>query len=148
MTEAVKSVNEEQKSPWLSTGFFTSGLIIIGGLFIGFQEQYATEVIGVGIGGIAAFKMIRDWVKQGLKVDFRQAVTNGNWWQNISVVVLGFLPTFPLEGISSLEQIARQLIDGNWQGAAFSSIGLITVIYQVYFKKNVDEWMAKAQPAQ
>jgi hypothetical protein len=128
----------EKKSPFLSTGFFTSALMVIGGIFLGFQEEFAKEIVGVVLGGIATFKMIRDWAKDGLKVDLKKAVKNGNWWQNISVVVLGIVPSLPPSVIGSVQNIIDQLMANNMQGALIAGVGLVVIIYETYFKKTIE----------
>lgn len=120
-----------------SSNLWTSLAIVIGSLFMGFQEELAREAAAAVMGVIAAAQGIREWIKQyGLKPDIPGAVNGSNLWAYLGVVITGFLPMLPVDFVDTIEALAKNILGGNFQGILFSAFALLTILYNVFIRKQ------------
>lgn len=120
-----------------SSNFWTAVALAIAGFFVGFPEDAATNGVEYVVGIIGAVKAIREYFKQyGVKPDIEHAVNSSNFWNYISVIVVTLVPTIPVEMIDSVRDVAVNIIGQNWQGVLVGVFSLVTILYNVFWKKT------------
>ncbi len=111
---------------WQGTNFWMAALLAIGGLFVGFPEGEAKNVVEWLFGIIASIGMIREKVKG---VDWKAWITSKNTWNYIATALAVVLPNIPVDLFTRLNEIAIAALGGNFQGLIAGLFSLGTIIY-------------------
>lgn len=115
--------------PWyLSTGFITSAVLIIGGFFVGFPEDAAKATVGAIFTTISSLGIFRVWVKAGIQADWRRWLLNGNFWGLLLALAGSIDAVFAPQFVEPLRQIVESAINGNFNGVVVGIGGLLAVV--------------------
>ena len=129
-----KQITEEKK--WYqSSNFWTNVVMIAGVLMVGFPVE-------AGIGSVAAIfaifaggKAIREYLKTGPKVNWLDALKNSNFWNYIATILVAIVPGIPTEVIDASQDVAENLISGNWQAGLIAAFSLFNILFNIFKKK-------------
>lgn len=116
---------------WLSTNFALTAVLLVGGLFVGFERTDAQTGVASIAGLIAAIGAVREKVKG---VDFKGWLGNKNTWAYIGTIVVTFIPMLPGELFQHLGSIAEAAVGGNYQGILVGLFAAIPIIYNLFLK--------------
>lgn len=116
---------------WLSTNFALTFIMLIGGLFVGFDKVDAQTGVASIASLIAVFGAVREKVK-GL--DVKAWLANKNTWAYLGTIVVTFVPILPGELFHHLGSIAEAAIGGNYQGILVGLFSAIPIIYNLFIK--------------
>lgn len=122
----------QTKPFWQSKNFWISAVLFIGGIFVGFPEEAATDFINNLFGLIGSGGLIWTWIKEKPDTDFKAAVNRSNWWNYLAVVVISFVPNIPLDVIDYIRDAAQDAVGGNWQGVLVAVGSLLTILYNLW----------------
>ncbi len=117
---------------WQGTNFWVALVLAIGGLFVGFPEGEAHNIVAAIFAVIAGAGAIREKVKGG--VDVKAWVSSKNTWNYIAAAVTAAIPMIPADLFSRLHELATAAIGGNWQGIVTASFSIATMIYYIFRK--------------
>lgn len=117
---------------WQGTNFWTALILAIGGLFVGFPQGEAHNIVAAIFGLIATAGVVREKVKG---VDFKAWVTSGNTWNYIGTAVVAAVPVIPAELFTKLHEVLTAAIGGNWQGIVAGVFSISTMLYYIFKKK-------------
>lgn len=99
---------------------------------MGFPQEAAADAVAGIFGVFASGNLIYRFVKTGPVFDWKKAVLDANWWNNINVVVLSFLSGQDVEGIvQALQQALQSALGGNWNGVLIAAGSLLTIIWKL-----------------
>lgn len=116
---------------WLSTNFALTAVLLVGGLFVGFERTDAVTGVGAVSSIIALFGALREKIKG---VDFKAWLANKNTWAYLGTIVVTFVPILPGELFQHLGDIASAAIGGNYQGILVSLFAALPILYNIFFK--------------
>jgi len=122
---------EIKKQFWQSTNFWTAVTLLVGGFFVGFPADVATNVVGWIFMLIGAGATLRNFF-QDSPTDVKGWVLDANFWNYLTAIVVAIVPTLPSGTIELIESVARDLIGGNWQGAIIGVVSLVTILYKIF----------------
>lgn len=126
------STQKSKAAPWwLSTNFALTFIMLIGGLFVGFDKVDAQTGVASIASLIAVFGAVREKVK-GL--DVKAWLSNKNTWAYLGTIVVTFVPILPGELFQHLGSIAEAAIGGNYQGILVCLFSAIPIIYNLFIK--------------
>lgn len=114
------------------TNFWTALILAIGGLFVGFPEGEAHNIVAALFGLIASIGVIRERVKG---VDLKAWITSGNTWNYIGTAVVAAVPVIPADLFTKIHEVLTAAIGGNWQGIAAGVFSIATMVYYIFKKK-------------
>lgn len=121
---------EKIKQAIKDQNFWLALTIIIGGFWVGFSKENATNIIStifVLVGGVGQFA---NFFKNA-KTDWKKWVTNSNFWTYLSVIVIAFVPSLSPELFQAIQRIATDAINQNWQGVIGGLFTLVTFVYKI-----------------
>lgn len=124
---------EKELKFWQGTNFWIALVLAFGGLFIGFPEGEARNIVGAIFAIIASAGVIREKVKDS-KIDVKAWLSSTNTWNYIAAAVTAALPMIPAEIFTRLNELAIALIGGNWQGIVTAIFSIATIIYYLVRK--------------
>lgn len=128
---AAKGQADEPAKPfWQSTNFYIALILAVGGLFVGFPEDAARELVGQVFALIASGAAIRNWAKNAGKPVIAR-LGGANFWNYVATVVLALVPAFPPEMFDALQQLAANVIGQNWQGVIMAVFSIATIVYKI-----------------
>lgn len=116
---------------WLSTNFALTFIMLIGGLFVGFDKVDAQTGVASIASLIAVFGAVREKVKG---VDVKAWISNKNTWAYLGTIFVTFIPMLPGELFQHLGSIAEAAMGGNYQGVLVGLFAAIPIIYNLFFK--------------
>lgn len=116
---------------WLSTNFALTAVLLVGGLFVGFERADAVTGVTAVSTFIALFGALREKIKG---VDFKAWIGNKNTWAYLGTIVVTFVPAIPVELFQHAGDIAAAAIGGNYQGILVGLFAAIPIIYNLFFK--------------
>lgn len=126
------------KKFWQSSNFWTDIIMILAIVFVGFPQEAGIGGVAAIFGILAAGKAVREYLATGPKPAWKEALKNSNFWNYLATAAVAIVPGLPPEIFNSTEEITKNLIDENWQGAIVAAFSLITILYNV-FKKSSSE---------
>ena len=124
----------EQKKFWQGTNFWVSLVLLIGGLFVGFPQGPAREIVAGVFALIGAVFAVREWAKS-TEIDFAAWVRSSNTWQYLATIITAILPTFPLALLDSGRGVVEAIFSGNLQGIIIAGLSFLTMLYNLFLKK-------------
>lgn len=121
----------QKKKFWQSPNFILAVVLVLGGFFIGFPSEAATEAVSglftlIGGGGLV-YKFFKN-TPQG---QVKPWLTDANFWNYLSVIIVSLLPTVGPAILPSLQEVTQALINGNLGGAIIGAVSLITIIVKI-----------------
>ena len=123
--------------PWyLSTGFITSAVLIIGGFFVGFPEDAAKQTVGAIFTTISSLGIFRVWIKAGVALDWKKWLTDGNFWGLLLALAGSIDAIFAPQFIEPIRQIVESAISGDFNGVVVGLGGLLAVILSLMRAKR------------
>ena len=118
---------------WQGTNFWTTVVLLIGGLFIGFPQGEAQATMGYIFSALAGAFAIRERLKAST-IDWKQWLGNTNTWAYLGTIVTAIVPILPVELFQHLGTIAQAAIGGNYQGILVGLFSAIPIIYNLFLK--------------
>ena len=120
---------------WQGTNFWIALVLAIGGLFIGFPENEARNIVSGIFALVAGVGLFREKLKGLVPVDWKTWIRQPNTWNYIGAAVVAVVPTIPLELFTHIRTTIDAAIGGNWQGIATGVFSIATMLYYI-FKGN------------
>lgn len=117
--------------------------LTIGALFIGFPEEEASNSIAAIFALIAAFRGVREWIKNNPKFKPIEEINQSNFWAYLATTLTAIFPLFPIEVIDLAQDGIESAIGGNWQGVFTALIGIATILYNVFRTRNKESQTSK-----
>lgn len=108
--------------------------LAIGALFVGFPEDAAKETVSAIFAIFAAFRGVREWIKNNPKFKEVGEINNSNFWAYLATAVTAAFPLVPIEIFDNLQAIIAAAIGGNWQGVFTALFALATILYNLLKK--------------
>jgi hypothetical protein len=124
---------QEQLKFWQGTNFWIALVLALGGLFVGFPEGDARNIVGAIFALVASAGAIREKIK-GAKIDWKAWISSKNTWNYIAAAVTAAVPMIPLDLFARLNDLATSAISGNWQGIVTALFSIATIIYYIFRK--------------
>lgn len=119
------------KKFWESSNFYLFLVLAVGGLFVGFPEGEARNLIAALFSMVGSAGILRNYFKNGPKIDPKQTGT-ANWWGYIANIFAAIIPnTLPPELFDSLQELASSILGKNWNGVLVSLFSIGTIIYHI-----------------
>lgn len=112
------------------TNFWVSVVLFIGGLFVGFPTDMATETVEYWVAGIAGIFAVREKLKD-VQIDWRAWLQNPNTWAYLGTVITSLLPVIPVDLFTDLAELAQSILGGNWQGVLVSLFAIGTMLFHL-----------------
>jgi len=122
------------KQFWQGTNFWQALVLLIGGFWVGFPQEDATGAVASIFALIATVFGIREKVK-GAAISFKDWITSSNTWNYIATAAVSIIPALPADLFTSIHDVLKAAIGGNWQGIAVGVFSLVTIIYNLAKKK-------------
>ncbi len=129
------------KKWWQSSNFWTNVVLLLSGLFVGFPQGEATNAIAAIFALVVSGKMIYNWVKAGVKIDFAGWISNSNNKTYLAALITAIFPLFPGTVFDPLWQALQALFSQNWQGFLVAILTLVNIIWNVY-RDNLAKFFA------
>ena len=118
-----------------SANFWTAVILAAGGIFVGFPESDARNIVSALFGLISGGMLIREKLK-GLKADWRTWLRSANTWNYIATAVIAVVPAIPADLFTQLRNLADAALGGNWQGIAAAVFSIATILYYLLRPKT------------
>lgn len=118
-----------------SANFWTAVILAAGGIFVGFPESDARNIVSALFGLISGGMLIREKLK-GLKADWRTWLRSANTWNYIATAVIAVVPAIPADLFTQLRNLADAALGGNWQGIAAAVFSIATILYYLFRPKT------------
>lgn len=125
----------ETKKWYQSANFWTAIVLAAGGIFVGFPESDARNIVAALFGLISGGMLIREKLK-GLKSDWKTWLRSANTWNYIATAVVAVVPSIPAELFTALRNLADAALGGNWQGVAAAAFSIATILYYLLRPKT------------
>lgn len=120
---------------WQGTNFWIALILAGGGLFVGFPESEARDMVALIFGLIAAAGLLREKLKGLVPIDWKTWIRQPNTWNYIGTAVVAIVPTIPVELFTHIRTTIDAAFGGNWQGIATGVFSIATMLYYI-FKGN------------
>lgn len=128
-----------------SANFWTAVVLALGGLFVGFPAEAASNTVAnifVLIGGGMG---IREWIKGKPKFSPTEALNRSNWWNYIGTVAVALVPQIPVAVIDEMERAVQAALGGNWQGLIVALFSIATIIYNLLQQRKQEQKIKEAE---
>lgn len=119
---------------WQGTNFWIALVLAVGGLFVGFPQGEARDIVAAVFALIGAAGAIREKVKD-LQIDWRAWLGSKNTWNYIATVFVSIFPMLPADLFARLADLFNALLGGNWQGVVTAVFSIATMLYYIFVKK-------------
>jgi hypothetical protein len=119
-----------EKKWYQSSNFWTWIVLLIGSLIVNFSEIQgaATDMVSQIFALIAGGKMLHNFQKKGVGWDISQ-IGGSNFWGYLALIATQITSiAIPDQLWTDLQQIAENLLLGNWQGAIGAVFSAIVII--------------------
>ena len=114
---------------WQGTNFWIALVLAFGGLFIGFPEGEARNIVSGIFGLIATAGLFREKLKTSVKVDWKDWIRSPNTWNYIGAAVVAIVPALPSDFFTRVRDLIDAILGGNWQGIVTALFSIATMIY-------------------
>ena len=114
---------------WQGTNFWIALVLAFGGLFIGFPEGEARNIVSAIFGLIATAGLFREKLKAAAKVDWKDWIRSPNTWNYIGAAVVAIVPALPSDFFTRVRDLIDAILGGNWQGIVTALFSIATMIY-------------------
>ena len=114
---------------WQGTNFWIAIVLAFGGLFIGFPEGEARNIVSGIFGLIATAGLFREKLKTAVKVDWKDWIRSPNTWNYIGAAVVAIVPALPSDFFTRVRDLIDAILGGNWQGIVTALFSIATMIY-------------------
>lgn len=118
-----------------SANFWTAVILAAGGIFVGFPESDARNIVSALFGLISGGMLIREKLK-GLPADWKAWIRSANTWNYIATAVIAVVPAIPADLFTQLRNLADAALGGNWQGIAAAVFSIATILYYLLRPKT------------
>jgi len=125
------------KQSFTGTNVYVSIVLFLGGLFVGFPQDLATNTVEYLVTGVTGVFLIREKMKSAT-IDWKAWLNNKNTWTYLSAIVLTWLPQIPGDLFTQLSNLAQAAIGGNWQGIAMALFAIGNILYHLFKKPDPD----------
>lgn len=121
---------EQIQKAFKDQNFWLSVVIIVGGFWAGFSQQDAAGLVSTVFTLVGSVAMFANFFKNA-ELDVKKWVTNANFWNYLSVIVIAFIPTLDAGLFQAIQKVAVDIINQNWQGVIGGVFTLVTFIYKI-----------------
>jgi len=119
---------------WQGTNFWIALILAFGGLFVGFPESDARNIVGAIFAAIASAGAIREKLKGATKVDWKDWLRSPNTWNYIGAAVVAIVPALPGDFFLRVRDLIDSILGGNWQGIVTALFSIATMLYFIIRK--------------
>jgi hypothetical protein len=114
-----------------SANFALMITLVIGTLWVGFPTGEAEKMVQAFFSIISGIGLFRNFFKDA-KIDAIGWVKNSNTWGFLSVIFIQLFPSLTPELFVALRSVVEAGIGGNWQQILTATIGLATIIWEIF----------------
>lgn len=125
---------ERLKSAINNQNFVVALILMVGGFWVGFNEEEATNLVNIIFAAVAGLGALLNYFKDA-KLDWKDWVNNSNFWNYLSIIAVVFVPNIPSEAINSIEQIVINILNQNWEALIASVTTFIVFLYKIVTTK-------------
>lgn len=122
---------------WQGTNFWIALILAFGGLFIGFPESDARNIVGAIFAAIASAGALREKLKGAEKVNWKDWLRSPNTWNYIGAAVVAIVPALPGDFFLRVRDLIDSILGGNWQGIVTALFSIATMLYFIIKKPAV-----------
>lgn len=119
---------------WQGTNFWIALILAFGGLFVGFPESDARNIVGAIFAAIASAGALREKLKGATKVDWKDWLRSPNTWNYIGAAVVAIVPALPGDFFLRVRDLIDSILGGNWQGIVTALFSIATMLYFIIRK--------------
>lgn len=121
---------------WQGTNFWISLVLAAGGLFVGFPEGEARNLVGGVFALIGTAGVFREKLKGLARVSWGDWIKSANTWNYIAAIVVSIVPTLPADLFARLRELIDAILGGNWQGIITALFSIGTMLYYIFRPKK------------
>lgn len=114
---------------WQGTNFWIALILAVGGLFVGFPEGDARNIVGGVFALIASAGALREKLKGAATVNWKDWIRSTNTWNYIGAAVVAIVPALPGDFFLRLRDLIDAILGGNWQGIVTAVFSIATMLY-------------------
>lgn len=114
--------------------FVVAVILMIGGFWVGFNEEEATNLVNIIFAAIAAVSSLVNYFKDA-KLDWSRWLKNSNFWNYLAIIAVVLVPNIPGELIDSIEQIVTNILTQNWEALIASVTTFVVFLYKILTTK-------------
>lgn len=122
-----------QKPAWQSTNFIVTVVLFLGGMFVGFPDTEAGNLVRLFVQLTAGILMFRNFFKTA-KLDLKAWIGNANTLNYLYTILVTLAPGVDSSIIGHVVELIKAAMGGNWQGILVALGSIATWLY--YFFKN------------
>lgn len=121
---------------WQGTNFWISLVLAAGGLFIGFPEGEARDIVGGVFALIGTAGVFREKLKGLTRVSWGDWIKSTNTWNYIAAIIISIAPSLPADLFVRLRELMDAILGGNWQGIITALFSIGTMLYYIFKPKK------------
>lgn len=129
---------EQVKKSLRGTNFWVAIFLFSTGIFVGFPDGAARDIVGGIFGTIGGIFAVREYLKSPA-IDLRAWLSSANTWNYLLTIVVSIFPMFPSVLLEDGRQVVDGLLAGNLQGTIIAGLSLLTKIYHLFIKKQISQ---------
>lgn len=114
-----------------SANFALMITLVIGTLWVGFPTGEAEKMVQAIFSIISGIGLFRNFFKDA-KIDAIGWIRNTNTWGFLSVIFIQLFPSLTPELFTAVRSVVEAGIGGNWQQILTATIGLATIIWEMF----------------
>ncbi len=122
-----------EKKFWQGTNFWFAALMVVFSFFGG-TEGLAQQIVSLGVGVVALFGAVRQFLPNAKFKGFKDALGEVNTWNYIGGVLTLIVPQAG-ELVPALRDLYDALITGNWGLVITRGVALLTIAFYLFKKK-------------
>lgn len=119
---------------WQGTNFWIALILAFGGLFVGFPESDARNIVGAIFAAIASAGALREKLKGASKVDWKDWLRSPNTWNYLGAAIVAIVPALPGDFFLRVRDLIDAALGGNWQGIVTALFSIATMLYFIIRK--------------
>lgn len=119
---------------WQGTNFWITLVLAFGGLFVGFPEGDARDLVGSLFAVIASAGALREKLKGTTTVNWKDWLRSANTWNYIGAAVVAIVPALPGDFFLRVRDLIDSILGGNWQGIVTAVFSIATMLYFIIKK--------------
>ena len=122
----------QEKKFWQGTNFWIAIVLAGGGLFVGFPQDDARDLIGSLFALIGSAGALREKLKGLTPVSWKDWIRSPNTWNYLGAAIVSIVPAIPVDMFQRMRDLLDSAIGGNWQGIITALFSIGTMLYFIF----------------